>query len=126
MSKSTATSEQAAAMLRVWGLARFPGAHSKSPWPGHDDLAVKDKTFAYLSMPGEPFSISCKLAQSATEALALPFSTPTAYGLGKWGWVTATIPKGRIPLELFKEWIEESYRAQAPKRLVKEFELRQP
>jgi len=35
--------------LRAYGLA-FPGAHTKSPWPGHLDLAVNDKTFAYLSL----------------------------------------------------------------------------
>lgn len=31
---------------------------SKSPWPGHKDLAAKDKTFAYLSAAGEPFTLS--------------------------------------------------------------------
>ena len=34
--------------LRAFGLS-YPGAHTKSPWPGHLDLAVNDKTFAYLS-----------------------------------------------------------------------------
>ena len=29
--------------LRAFGLA-YPGVHTKSPWPGHLDLAVKDKT----------------------------------------------------------------------------------
>jgi predicted DNA-binding protein (MmcQ/YjbR family) len=103
--------------LRAFGL-RYPGAHTKSPWPGHLDLAVKDKTFAYLSLAGEPLSISCKLPHSADAALALPFSTPTAYGLGKSGWVTASFPDDAgVPLELLEQWIDESYRAQAPKRL---------
>ena len=44
--------------LRAFGLG-YPGAHGKAPWPGHDDLAVNDKTFAYLSAEGEPFSLSC-------------------------------------------------------------------
>jgi predicted DNA-binding protein (MmcQ/YjbR family) len=104
--------------LRSFGL-RYPGAHLKSPWPGHLDLAVNDKTFAYLSTPGDPFSISCKLPQSNALALALPFTEPTAYGLGKSGWVSARVPPGEaLPLELFKAWIDESYRAQAPKKLV--------
>jgi len=104
--------------LRKFGLA-YPKAHTKSPWPGHLDLAVNDKTFAYLSIEGEPFSISCKLPQSAAGALLLPFTQPTAYGLGKSGWVTAHPPEGKaLPIELFKAWIDESYRAQAPKRLV--------
>lgn len=104
--------------LREFGLA-YPGAHTKSPWPGHADLAVRDKTFAYLSTPGEAFSISCKLPESSHAALALPFAAPTAWGLGKSGWVTATFSESQSPpLELFKSWIDESYRAQAPKKLV--------
>ena len=105
------------AELRAFGLT-YPGAHTKSPWPGHLDLAVKDKTFAYLSAPGDPFKISCKLPQSSEDALTLPFVSPTPYGLGKSGWVTAELPEGSVPVELFRAWIDESYRAQAPKRLV--------
>lgn len=104
--------------LRAVGL-EYPGAHLKSPWPGHKDLAVKDKTFAYLSVEGEPFSISCKLPGSSVMALTLPFTSPTEYGLGKSGWVTAKFKDGdEVPVELFKQWIDESYRAQAPKKLV--------
>jgi len=104
--------------LRAFGLA-YPGAHTKSPWPGHLDLAVKDKTFAYLSIEGQPFSISCKLPRSSAAAMMLPFTKPTAYGLGKSGWVTAEIAGGRTPpVDLFKAWIDESYRAQAPRTLV--------
>ena len=104
--------------LREFGLA-YPGAHTKSPWPGHLDLAVKDKTFAYLSIEGEPFGISCKLPHSSSVALMLPFTQPTGYGLGKSGWVSAKFAKGEaIPVDLLKAWIDESYRAQAPKKLV--------
>jgi predicted DNA-binding protein (MmcQ/YjbR family) len=104
--------------LRAFGLG-YPGAHTKSPWPGHMDLAVNDKTFAYLSIEGEPLGISCKLPQTGTVALELPFTKPTAYGLGKSGWVSATFD-GRTtpPVAMLKEWIDESYRAQAPKKLV--------
>jgi hypothetical protein len=104
--------------LKKFGLA-YPEAHSKSPWPGHDDLAVRNKTFAYLSAEGEPLSISCKLPLTGQMALTLPFASPTGYGLGKSGWVTATFgPKEAPPLDLLQDWIDESYRVQAPKRLV--------
>jgi predicted DNA-binding protein (MmcQ/YjbR family) len=104
--------------LREFGL-KYPGAHLKSPWPGHMDLAVKDKTFAYLSVEGEPFGISCKLPHSSAAALLLPFTKPTAYGLGKSGWVSASFaPDDGLPVDMLKEWIDESYRAQAPKKLV--------
>ena len=106
------------ARLRAFGLA-YPGAHTKSPWPGHLDLAVKDKTFAYLSIEGEPLSISCKLPRTADVALLLPCCKPTGYGLGKSGWVTATFDDGTAPdVAMLEAWIDESYRAQAPKKLV--------
>jgi predicted DNA-binding protein (MmcQ/YjbR family) len=103
--------------LRAFGLA-YPGAHLKSPWPGHLDLAVKDKTFAYLSVEGEPLGISCKLPSSSAMALMLPFCKPTAYGLGKSGWVSASFADADIDIAMLKAWIDESYRAQAPKKLI--------
>ncbi|MCZ7684667.1 MAG: MmcQ/YjbR family DNA-binding protein [Sandaracinaceae bacterium] len=118
--KSAARGHGVAKHLRELGLAKYPGAHLKSPWPGHLDLAVKDKTFAYLSPDGEPFSISCKLPESNAVALMLPNTEPTGYGLGKSGWVSASYAEGEEipPAEIFEAWIDESYRAQAPKRLV--------
>lgn len=104
--------------LRAFGLA-YPGAHTKSPWPGHLDLAVKDKTFAYLSLEGEPFHISCKLPQTGSIALMMPQVKPAAYGLGKSGWIAAEFPDSKLPpIDVLKAWIDESYRAQAPKKLV--------
>jgi len=83
------------------------------------DLAVNDKTFAYLSIEGEPLHISCKLPHTGMVALELPFTKPTGYGLGKSGWVSATFDgRNTLPVAMLKEWIDESYRAQAPKKLV--------
>jgi predicted DNA-binding protein (MmcQ/YjbR family) len=111
------------AALRAWGLT-LPGAHSKSPWEGHDDLAVNDKTFAYLGT-GDRFHLGVKLAYTAEAALDLPYATPMAYGLGKWGWVSFNPSDAEIsPMEQLKEWVEESYRAQAPRKLVKELDAR--
>ena len=108
----------AADQLRAFGLT-YPEAALKSPWPGHADLAVRDKTFAYLSVAGEPFSLSCKLPFSAEGARAMPFVTPTGYGLGKSGWVTALWPdEVEDSMVMFRSWIDESYRAQAPKKLI--------
>jgi predicted DNA-binding protein (MmcQ/YjbR family) len=103
--------------LREFGL-RYPGAELKSPWPEHLDLVVKGKTFAFLSVEGRPFAISVKLPQSNALALELPFAEPTGYGLGRSGWVSAKFPDRELPLPLLKAWIDESYRAQAPKKLV--------
>ena len=110
--------------LHAFGLA-YPGVHFKSPWPGHMDLAVKDKTFAYLPAKGGSFSLSCKLPYTGFDALRLPFAQPTGYGLGKSGWVSFNPGEDDIlDIEQLKAWVEESYRAQAPRKLVKELDDR--
>jgi predicted DNA-binding protein (MmcQ/YjbR family) len=118
MARKKSATDAALLELREFGLT-YPGTHLKSPWPGHMDLAVKDKTFAYLSVEGEPFKISCKLPHSGGVALMLPFAKPTEYGLGKSGWVSVEFPPDEpLPIAMLKDWIDESYRAQAPKKLV--------
>ena len=51
------------------------------------------------------------------------FASPTEYGLGRNGWVTARFPRGAsLPVDILRLWIDESYRAVAPKRLVAQLE----
>ncbi|HCO04283.1 MAG TPA: dGTPase, partial [Actinobacteria bacterium] len=45
---------------------------------------------------------------------------PTGYGLGKAGWVTVPIRDSTPPLAVLTDWVEESYRLVAPKRLIAE------
>jgi predicted DNA-binding protein (MmcQ/YjbR family) len=121
MAKKASKADAVIKELREYGL-KLPGTHLKSPWPGHKDLAVNDKTFAYLPPEGQPFGISCKLPKSSNVALMLPWCTPTPYGLGKSGWVSAQPPAGEIDVDMFKSWIDESYRAQAPKKYLKQLD----
>lgn len=110
--------------LRAHFLA-YPGARTRSPWPEHEDLALGDKTFAFLPAEGCPFSLSVKLPYTGEVALDLPYAAPTGYGLGRSGWVTFTPAEDEIPpLDQLKEWIDESYRARAPRKLVKELDSR--
>ena len=114
--------------LKAFGLS-LPATQPKSPWPGHDDVAVNNKTFAYLSVQGGGLSMSVKLPTSGKSVLVLPGARPTGYGLGKSGWVTLEFAPGEaptIPVDVLKRWLLESYRAQAPKRVLKELEAAQP
>jgi hypothetical protein len=55
----------------------------------------------------------------ASDTWPLPFAEPTGYGLGRGGWVTASFgERDNPPLELLREWLDESYRAVAPKKLA--------
>jgi predicted DNA-binding protein (MmcQ/YjbR family) len=109
--------EEAEMALRDIALG-YPGAYEEFPW-GHRAIKVKGKTFVFLARDGDSLSLSAKLPASGVAALMLPFASPTEYGLGKSGWVTARFgPSDEIPTELLGSWLDESYRALAPKKLV--------
>jgi predicted DNA-binding protein (MmcQ/YjbR family) len=98
--------------------AAFPETTEDQPW-GHRAFKVKGKTFLFLATEGGALSLSLKLPESGVLALELPFTEPTGYGLGKSGWVSARFTTGKdVPLSLIGEWLDESYRAIAPKKLV--------
>jgi predicted DNA-binding protein (MmcQ/YjbR family) len=107
----------AEAALRSHALA-YPEAHEDFPW-GERVVKVRGKVFVFLGRPEDGLSLSVKLPGSASVALGLPFASPTGYGLGRSGWVTARFgPRQKPPVELLKHWIDESYRAVAPKKLA--------
>jgi predicted DNA-binding protein (MmcQ/YjbR family) len=113
---STHTQKQVAA-LRARALG-YPETREDFPW-GHSAFKVKGKAFAFLHADAQGFSISVKLPDSNSLALQFPFAQPTGYGLGKSGWVSAQFAdREQAPLHLLCDWLEESFRAIAPKRLA--------
>jgi predicted DNA-binding protein (MmcQ/YjbR family) len=105
-------------MLRAYALS-LPGAVEEFPW-GDRVMKVNKKVFVFMGRDEDGgFGMSTKLPRSVAIALTLPFAEPTGYGLGKSGWVTASFgAKESPPVDMMKAWIEESYRAIAPKKLV--------
>jgi predicted DNA-binding protein (MmcQ/YjbR family) len=65
-----------------------------------------------------------KLVESHEHALSLEGTTPSGYGLGRAGWVNVPLHTKGVTLEILRDWIEESYRIVAPKRLVAELDRR--
>ena len=104
-------------ILRAFALG-YPGAHEEFPW-GERVIKVKGKVFVFLGRDDGGLGLSAKLPQSRLMALGLPFVSPTGYGLGKSGWVSVQFaPREKPPLDLMRAWIDESYRAVAPKKLA--------
>ena len=118
------TPKAALAAIRKHALS-YPEAVEDHPW-GDQVIKVKGKIFVFLGAGKDGgFGISAKLPATHELALTLKYVTPTAYGLGKAGWVSAQLPKGaRIDVDLLKDWVDESYRAVAPKTLVKALDAR--
>jgi predicted DNA-binding protein (MmcQ/YjbR family) len=98
---------------------KYPGATLAHPW-GEDVYKVNGKVFIFLGAGEDGLGLSVKLPHSSDAALLLPFASPTAYGLGKSGWISARFERGQqAPEGLLLEWLDESYRAIAPKKLLK-------
>ncbi len=112
--------KKAAAAIRAFALG-FPGAYEDFPW-GERVVKVAKKVFVFMGRGdgSKGFGLSVKLPHSAADVLILPFAAPTGYGLARGGWVTLSFDAGEeIPVAMLKRWIEESYRAIAPKALIK-------
>jgi predicted DNA-binding protein (MmcQ/YjbR family) len=100
--------------------AQYPGAERTFILGDHEVFRVRKKVFVWLgdSEKGGTY-VSVKLKDTQDAALMLPFVTPSAYGMAKWGWINADFPKGKFAPDLVKAWIAESYRHTAPKKLLR-------
>jgi len=104
-------------VLRDYALT-FPEATEEFPW-GERVIKVRGKIFVFLGGQDGDLRVSVKLPISFEMALTLPFTAPTGYGLGRAGWITARFAKrDKPPLDLLRDWIVQSYRAVAPKKLA--------
>src|SRR5262249_24637133 len=103
--------------LRKYALG-LPQAREDYPW-GHRAFRIGKKVFLFLGWDDGVFTLTAKLPESSAMALTLPFAEPTGYGMGKSGWVTARFAgRASVPLPLLYAWIDESYRAIAPKKVA--------
>jgi len=104
--------------LRDFALT-LPEVHEDMPW-GERALKVKNKVFLFIGRDMDTdFGLSVKLPKSSKTALHMPFTSPTGYGLGKSGWVTAKLDdRAQASFEMLRDWVKESYCAVAPKGLA--------
>ena len=127
MARSRAlTGAAAAERLRQFALS-MPGAYEDFPW-GELVVKVNKKVFVFMGMADRSdagVSLTVKLPESCDQALSQDYASRTGYGLGKAGWVSLRWEaKAKPPIDLCTDWIEESYRAIAPKKLVAELDAR--
>jgi predicted DNA-binding protein (MmcQ/YjbR family) len=114
---------------QAYALA-FPGAYAEHPW-GQTVIKVNQKVFLFVNgaiAPEDGVSLSVKLPHTGADLLTMPFAEPTGYGMGKHSWITVVLLReDHTPHAALEAWIDESYRAVAPKRRIAELEaLRGP
>jgi predicted DNA-binding protein (MmcQ/YjbR family) len=95
----------------------LPETFEDRPWEEDTVAKVRKKIFVFFGGPSST-RMTVKLAESHAHALSIEGAKPSAYGLGKSGWVTVPLRAEGIDAALLREWIEESYRIVAPKKLV--------
>lgn len=98
----------------------YPESFEELPW-GDRVVKVRGKIFLMCGVHKGRLGVTCKLPATGQAMLAAhAFAKPTAYGLGKSGWVSASFgPDDDVPTDLLLAWIDESYRCVAPKALLK-------
>jgi predicted DNA-binding protein (MmcQ/YjbR family) len=125
---TAAVSSGAVAGVREKVLAfalSLPEAFEDQPW-GEEVVKVKGgKIFVFLG-PATSRRMTVKLAESHAHALAIDGAEPTGYGLGRAGWVTVPMRAPGVSLNILRDWVEESYRIVAPKKLVAELDAATP
>lgn len=107
--------------LEGFGLS-LPEAWLDTPWDEGHVTKVGKKIFAFYGTQNEP-GLSVKLTESLDHARSLPGAAPMGYGLGRHGWTY--IPFASLAEEdtdVLLDFVEESYRAVAPKMLVKQLD----
>jgi predicted DNA-binding protein (MmcQ/YjbR family) len=115
-------SSELMASLKSFALD-LPGAWPDNPW-GDSVVKVGKKIFVFLGDNEEDSMITVKVPDSHDHAMSFTGAAPTGYGLGKAGWVT--IPVAGLTgddADVLPDFIEESYRAIAPKKLIKELDV---
>ena len=113
-----ATIAKALETLREAALS-YPDAYEDHPW-GDTVFKVAGKIFLFMGPWEGGLGFSVKLPRSFEFALEYPFTKPAGYNLGRARWVECRFERGeKVPLPVLTAWLDESYRAVAPRRLVK-------
>ena len=104
----------------------FPKLRAHAKWVFVLLVVVFAGGFVFLGVGENPatMAMTVKLTDSREQALMAPGAEPTGYGLGRAGWVTIPLRDTTPPLEVLTDWVEESYRTVAPKRLVAKLDER--
>jgi predicted DNA-binding protein (MmcQ/YjbR family) len=107
----------------VQAVLSLPGAHGDFPW-GERVAKVGKKIFAFFGADGpKEGGMAVKLPDSCGFALSFDSVTPTSHGLARARWVSIDFGHPNCPsIDLLLDWLDESYRAVAPKRLVAELD----
>jgi predicted DNA-binding protein (MmcQ/YjbR family) len=104
-------------------VARLPEAVrvDVEAWDGEPTFRVRGKTFIFSAPDASSISVKLTMEEAAAVVATDPGTEPTGYGLGRYGWVSLSIPSstGAKRWREIEEWIRTSYTLVAPKKLAR-------
>ena len=106
--------------LRAIAMA-YPGAWEDTPW-GDVVWKVGKKVFLFTGPSGE--GITVKPEPEEREALLASGRATVAHYIGRYGWVSVDLTAKKQDWAEITELIDTTYRAVAPKKLVRELDAR--
>jgi predicted DNA-binding protein (MmcQ/YjbR family) len=118
MARAPKTAVEWTRSLREAAL-KFPGTEEGVACEGtaleKRTVKVRGKAFLFLG----PKDLMLKLVTSLDEVNAMAANEPARYKVGAHGWVTITHDDvATLPHAVIVNWIQESYRLAAPKKLA--------
>jgi predicted DNA-binding protein (MmcQ/YjbR family) len=122
MSKTPPLKHADGKALRKAALA-YPDTVEEFPWDHHAFKTPNKKVFLFLTgLEDGGFNCSMKLPFRQDDALTMKGAELTGYGMGKSGWVTFTFSaKSKPPMAKLIDYLDESWRAVAPKKVSAAF-----
>ncbi|HEX4493940.1 MAG TPA: MmcQ/YjbR family DNA-binding protein [Acidimicrobiia bacterium] len=103
-------------------VAKLPEAERVDieAWGGEPTFRVRNKNFVFTDHPVSRMSVKLPVEEAAAVVATDPDAQPTAYGLGRHGWVSVVVGRANAARwELVEEWVRTSYTLVAPKSLAK-------
>jgi predicted DNA-binding protein (MmcQ/YjbR family) len=91
-------------------------------WGGEPTFRVGGKNFVFASNDATRLTVKLPKEEAAAVLATDEDASPTAYGLGRHGWVSVTVGRraSRDRWQEIEEWVRTSYTMVAPKRLARE------
>ncbi len=87
---------------------------------------ARTKGFLYLGETDDEYNVMLKVGDSVDDARSFCDEAPDRRSVGSTNWVTLRFGTTELPPPFLADWIEESYRMLAPRKLVAELEGDRP
>jgi predicted DNA-binding protein (MmcQ/YjbR family) len=91
-------------------------------WGDHPTFRVRGKSFVFCDADATHLTVKLSKAEAGAVVATDPRAEPAGYGLGRSGWISATLGQDVAPdsWDEIEEWVRTSYTLVAPKALARQ------